>query len=78
MATPPVVNVCEIKARAGQAEAIELRIDAWSSLPSEHLVPGVAEHLRTYSETMQAVGHKWQIEVVPGGWSKSSHAEAEV
>ena len=71
-----VVSVCESNA-AMNTETLEWRINAWSSLPSEHAV-GAATQGRTYSETMQAAGDKWQIEVMPGGWSRSTDTEAAV
>ena len=68
---PPVVSVCESKA-VKKTEAIEWRIDQWSSLPDEHVTDGDDEQLgRTDSETMQAVGDKWGIQVIPGGFTFS-------
>lgn len=63
MASAPVVGVCKSTA-VTKTEAIEWHIDAWSSLPSEH-VAGAARKGRTVSETMQAAGDKWAIQVVP-------------
>ena len=60
-----------------RTETIEWRLWDWSSLPSKHVMDNVTQE-RACSETMQVVGDKWVIEVMPGGSSSSSHNEAVV
>jgi len=71
-----VESICEMNAPS-KTGAIEFRIGAWSSLPSEHWTE-VRMQGRTNSETMQAAGDKWQISVRPGGFSGSSDTEEVV
>ena len=69
----PVESACSTRPTQSTA-AIEWTIFNFSSLDHDHVV-GPQLKGRTKSDTMQAAGHNWRLNLCPGGYSDLSDPE---